>query len=157
MTDYTDTDDATLRQIIEDAGAELARRQSADALDAQLAEVMTAAREGGVVAAHEDGTDWTQPTSTVDAYITGDTVTHGGKTWTSTVSPNTWEPGVAGWRAQDDPDGTPAEWIQPSSTIDAYAKGDRVTFEGQVWESVFDGANTWSPTGYPDAWKLVTA
>lgn len=41
---------------------------------------------------------WTQPVGTVDAYQTGDIVTHGGKTWTSTVDNNVWEPGVYGWK-----------------------------------------------------------
>lgn len=46
------------------------------------------------------------------------------------------------------------EWQQPLGAHDAYQTGDKVLFEGKVYESTKD-ANTWSPTGYPDAWRLV--
>ena len=39
---------------------------------------------------------WEQPDST-NPYMTGDKVTHNGKTWISTVDGNVWEPGVYGW------------------------------------------------------------
>lgn len=40
--------------------------------------------------------EWEQPDST-NAYVKGDMVTHGGKTWTSNIDGNVWEPGVYGW------------------------------------------------------------
>ena len=40
--------------------------------------------------------EWEQPDST-NPYMTGDKVTHNGKTWQSTVDNNVWEPGVYGW------------------------------------------------------------
>lgn len=40
--------------------------------------------------------EWVQPDST-NPYMRGDRVMHGGKTWTSTVDNNVWEPGVYGW------------------------------------------------------------
>lgn len=46
------------------------------------------------------------------------------------------------------------EWQQPLGAHDAYQTGDKVLFDGQVYESTKD-ANTWSPTDYPDAWRLV--
>lgn len=39
---------------------------------------------------------WEQPDST-NPYMTGDKVSHNGKTWVSTVDNNVWEPGVYGW------------------------------------------------------------
>ena len=39
---------------------------------------------------------WEQPEST-NPYMKGDKVTHGGKTWVSTIDNNVWEPGVYGW------------------------------------------------------------
>ena len=42
--------------------------------------------------------EWAQPDST-NAYMTGDKVTHNGKTWKSDVDNNVWEPGVYGWSA----------------------------------------------------------
>lgn len=43
---------------------------------------------------------WEQPDST-NPYMTGDKVTHSGKTWVSTVDNNVWEPGVYGWQEVD--------------------------------------------------------
>lgn len=40
--------------------------------------------------------NWEQPDST-NAYKAGDTVAHNGKTWTSDIDNNVWEPGVYGW------------------------------------------------------------
>lgn len=39
---------------------------------------------------------WEQPDST-NPYMTGDKVSHNGKTWVSIVDNNVWEPGVYGW------------------------------------------------------------
>ncbi len=43
------------------------------------------------------------------------------------------------------------DWQQPSST-NSYQKGDRVRFEGKVYESLVDG-NVWSPADYPAGWQ----
>lgn len=40
--------------------------------------------------------EWEQPSS-VNPYMTGDKVTHNGKTWVSIIDNNVWEPGVYGW------------------------------------------------------------
>ena len=40
--------------------------------------------------------EWIQPDST-NPYMTGDKVTHNGKTWICNVDNNVWEPGVYGW------------------------------------------------------------
>jgi chitodextrinase len=40
--------------------------------------------------------DWVQPDST-NAYSKGDRVRHNGKTWTSDIDGNIWEPGQYGW------------------------------------------------------------
>lgn len=40
--------------------------------------------------------EWEQPDST-NPYSKGDKVTHNGKTWTSDIDTNVWEPGVYGW------------------------------------------------------------
>ena len=41
--------------------------------------------------------EWEQPDST-NPYMTGDKVTHNGKTWISTIDNNVWEPSVYGWK-----------------------------------------------------------
>lgn len=63
------------------------------------------------------------------------------------------------------PDATPAlwtkisveeypQWRQPTGSHDAYNIGDKVIYEGGVYESIIDG-NTWSPVDYPQGWELV--
>jgi len=51
-----------------------------------------------------------------------------------------------------DPDVIP-DWEQPDST-NPYMRGDKVRFEGKVYESVIDN-NIWSPTSYPAGWSLI--
>lgn len=46
------------------------------------------------------------------------------------------------------------EFKQPTGAHDAYAKGDKVTFEGKKYVSLID-ANTWSPSAYSQGWQLV--
>lgn len=98
-----------------------------------------------------DGAAWKQPTSSLDAYPAGATVTDGGKTWVSTTAANVWKPGTAGWREQSTTS-TPAAWRQPTGAADAYRKGDRITWQGGTYTSLID-ANTWSPADYPAGWK----
>ena len=51
-----------------------------------------------------------------------------------------------------DPEVIP-DWEQPDST-NPYMRGDKVRFEGKVYESVIDN-NIWSPTSYPAGWSLI--
>ena len=54
------------------------------------------------------------------------------------------------------PQGVIPEWVQPTGAHDAYQKGDRVTHNGQVWESLID-ANVREPgaPGTEALWKRV--
>lgn len=111
--------------------------------------------------------DWIQPDST-NGYATGARVRHNGDFWTSTADNNVWEPGAVGapWISdteanQPEPEPEPEteptevpEWVQPDAT-NPYNTGDRVTFEGQIYESLIDN-NTWSPSAYPAGWQLIT-
>lgn len=49
--------------------------------------------------------------------------------------------------------GEVGEWVQPDST-NGYAKGDRVTHAGKLWESTADG-NVWEPGATGAPWKEV--
>lgn len=51
-----------------------------------------------------------------------------------------------------DPEVIP-DWEQPDST-NPYMRGDKVRFEGNVYESVIDN-NIWSPASYPAGWSLI--
>ena len=46
------------------------------------------------------------------------------------------------------------DWEQPDST-NPYKKGDKVRFNGVVYESLIDG-NVWGPTAYPAGWAVVS-
>ena len=77
---------------------------------------------------------------------------------------------VQGHTTQSDrtPDITPAlwviksapgvipEWVQPDGAHDAYNIGDKVTYNGHIWESSID-ANVWSPSAYPAGWTDLGA
>ena len=52
------------------------------------------------------------------------------------------------------PENVIPEWVQPTGSHDAYNVGDKVIYEGQVYECIIDD-NTWSPTDYPQGWKLI--
>ena len=68
--------------------------------------------------------------------------------WTPDVSPSLFA------KVLIDPSGeTILDWVQPDST-NAYMTGDKVKFEGHIYESLIDN-NIWSPSAYPAAWKLV--
>ena len=68
--------------------------------------------------------------------------------WTPDVSPSLFA------KVLIDPTGeTIPEWVQPDST-NAYMTGDKVKYEGKVYESVINN-NIWSPAAYPAGWKLI--
>ena len=117
---------------------------------------------------------WAQPSGAHDAYGSGDIVNYNGQLYQSTIDGNVWSPDVypAGWELVEaggsepapDPDPEPEpepeepeetypEWVQPTGSHDAYNTGDRVTYNGKVYESTIDG-NVWAPDAYPAGWEL---
>lgn len=123
---------------------------------------------------------WTQPLCAVDAYNLGDIVSYNGKLYKSIINANVWAPDAypAGWEeytestgggdsgetgggdsGTTEPETPPTEtipdFVQPTGAHDAYKKGDKVKFEGKIYESLID-ANTYSPSAYPAGWKEVT-
>lgn len=49
-------------------------------------------------------------------------------------------------------------WKQPTGAQDAYQKGNRVWYpdkNGHIYESIYDGQNSWSPDAYPQGWLLI--
>ena len=70
------------------------------------------------------------------------------ETWTPKDAPSLFA------RVLVDDGGAVLDWVQPDST-NPYMKGDRVKFEGKIYESLIDN-NTWSPTDYPAGWKEIS-
>lgn len=110
---------------------------------------------------------WAQPSGAHDAYNTGDIVNYNGTLYQSTIDGNVWSPDVypAGWKAyieaptepekpEPEEPTTYPEWVQPTGAHDAYNTGDRVTYNGKVYESIING-NTWSPDAYPQGWEEI--
>lgn len=142
-----------LTQLATDISVEQKRRADVESIPATMTDLnQTFLAAQGTA----PGADWRQPAGAHDAYPEGWQVNHVGKVWESLTPFNVWEPGVSSWREVVPPAGPPAAWVQPTGAQDAYNIGDRVTFGGQVYESVID-ANTWSPTAYPAGWKLIPA
>lgn len=78
------------------------------------------------------------------------------KTLTEHTSQSDWTPDISSSLfavVLTNPDGTPNEWVQPDST-NGYMIGDKVIFERLIYESIIDN-NIWSPSAYPNGWKLV--
>lgn len=73
--------------------------------------------------------------------------------WTPPQTPSLWNT-ISPPTTEEGEDIIP-EWVQPTGAHDAYKTGDKVIFEGQVYESLID-ANTWSPSDYPQGWREVT-
>ena len=67
--------------------------------------------------------------------------------WTPVAAPSLWA------KVLIPDENVIPEWEQPDST-NAYMKGDKVMFNGNVYESTIDN-NIWSPTAYPAGWTLV--
>lgn len=151
MTDLTKLTDADLASLHRAVLTQIAHRASLATMEADAA----ATNERYLRATgREPGQPWEQPSGAHNAYPAGWEVTHDNKTWQSLTPANVWEPGISGWREAVDESSGPPEWIRPTGAHDAYQTGDRVTFEGSVYESVID-SNTWSPTEHPAGWQLI--
>lgn len=69
--------------------------------------------------------------------------------WTPTAAPSLFAKVI-----NETVDGSIPEFEQPDST-NPYMKGDKVLFNGKVYESLIDN-NVYSPEAYPAGWKEVT-
>lgn len=94
------------------------------------------------------------------AYKTGDRVMYNGtmyKVLQDHTSQEGWTPEAAPSlfaKVLTSTTGEPLPWEQPGST-NPYMAGDRVTYNGKVYESTIDN-NVWAPDAYPAGWKEIT-
>lgn len=102
------------------------------------------------------------------AYQEGDKFTYQGKIYEviqAHTSQTTWIPSETPAlykeflkvKIQDEEGNTSevvAEFKQPTGAHDAYKKGDKVSFDGSIYESTID-SNTFSPSQYPEGWKKI--
>lgn len=93
-------------------------------------------------------------------YKVNDRVQYNGvlyKVLTAHTSQETWKPDVAPSlfvKVISSISGEIPDWEQPSAG-NAYMKGDKVRYNGKVYESLIDN-NVWKPDEYPAGWKEVT-
>lgn len=91
------------------------------------------------------------------AYSAGDRCLYGGalyKCLQGHTSQGDWTPtsAVSLWAKVLIPDPTVIpEWQQPEST-NPYMKGDKVTYQGKIWQSTIDN-NVWEPGVY--GWEVI--
>lgn len=78
------------------------------------------------------------------------------------VEPDAGESGGGGEVVDPEPEPEPEEpeqeqppaFVQPTGGHDAYKTGDRVLYNGKVYESTIN-SNVWAPDAYPKGWKVV--
>lgn len=99
-----------------------------------------------------------------ESYILGEIFQHNGKLYrleqVTLTATETYTPGNAGLESlftelqpEQVGDGI-IEWFVPTSTNN-YKFGDLVRYtDGKVYESIYNGANVWSPVAYPQGWLL---
>lgn len=76
--------------------------------------------------------------------------------WTPDAAPSLYAKVLPGQEGNEPEEGY-GEWVQPDST-NGYSLGDRVSHNGKIWESIFDGSNVWEPgaVGTEALWKDIT-
>ncbi len=93
-------------------------------------------------------------------YTVGERVQYNGKLYNcigAHTSQSDWTPpaAVSLWdEVKVDPATGYDEWQRPDGAHDAYNIGDRVIYNGVVYESTING-NTYSPDEYPAGWKRI--
>ena len=64
--------------------------------------------------------------------------------WTPDITPALWK--------VVQPEGVIPDFVQPTGVHDAYMIGEKVKFNGSIYESLIDN-NVYSPTAHPQGWK----
>ena len=124
-----------------------------------------------------------QPTGAHDSYPKGAKFIYKGRVWESLMDGYCWEPDAPGIderfvvdvtdrfvkttgekpeaetpetseNTETSEQPTAPAYRQPSGAHDAYKQGDRVTYNGAVYESTIN-ANVWAPDTYPAGWKKL--
>lgn len=113
--------------------------------------------------------NWIAPTGAHDMYKKGEWMIWTDGSLYECLSDTTYSPVdyAAAWQKDggsieptkpepNPPAETIPDFVQPTGAHDAYNIGDKVKFEGKIYESLING-NTYSPTAYPLGWKEVEA
>lgn len=113
----------------------------------------------------ETARNWIAPTGAQDMYKKGEWMIFTDGKYYECLSDTTYSPTdlASAWQAdgvepspEPEPEPSIPDFVQPTGAHDAYKKGDKVRFEGKIYESLID-ANTYSPSAYPLGWREVEA
>lgn len=148
---------------------EVKRREASPAVEAAQIEIIKELRASSLVSSPksvaspssiDDFSVWVNPDEVVTSmYLPEDVVSHNDRVWESIYQGlNPWEPGSDPAVWVDITDKTlPSEvkeFVSPTNESQAYNVGDKVTFNGSMYESTVDG-NVVSPAEDPIGWRLV--
>ena len=154
--DLSGMSDKELRLTLDAIVQEQALRRK---LDASPEKIENAIAEYQQATGRGEGEPWEQPTGPLNAYRKGAVVEHEGEEWVSTTPNNVWEPSVSGWRLRPltDPETgeeIPPPYVPPTGAHDSYQQGERITWDGDIYEAVRDGV-VHSPDEYAADWQLI--
>lgn len=94
------------------------------------------------------------------SYKIGDVVRYKGGVWralSNSIAQEIYPPDnyTAGWKRIGEPDESGIyPWSQPLGATDAYQVGDKISYNGHVYECILAN-NVWAPDAYPPGWKLL--
>lgn len=94
------------------------------------------------------------------SYKIGDVVRYKGGVWralSNSVAQEIYPPDnyTAGWKRIGEPDESGVyPYSQPLGATDAYQVGDKISYNGHVYECILAN-NVWAPDAYPPGWKLL--
>ena len=111
----------------------------------------------------ETARNWIAPTGAHDMYKQGEWMIFTDGKYYECLNDTAYSPidYSSAWRAdgeQETPEPAPSipEFVQPTGAHDAYKKGDKVSFNSKIYESLID-ANVYSPSAYPLGWREIVA
>lgn len=107
----------------------------------------------------ETARNWIAPTGAHDMYKQGEWMIFTDGKYYECLNDTVYSPTdySSAWRAdgvEPKPEPSIPEFVQPTGAHDAYKKGDKVSFNGKIYESLID-ANVYSPSAYPLGWQEV--
>ena len=107
----------------------------------------------------ETARNWIAPTGAHDIYKQGEWMIFTDGKYYECLNDTAYSPTdyPSAWQAdgvEPEPEPSIPEFVQPTGAHDAYKKGDKVSFNGKIYESLID-ANVYSPSAYPLGWQEV--
>lgn len=109
----------------------------------------------------ETARNWIAPTGAHDMYKQGEWMIFTDGKYYECLNDTAYSPTdySSAWRAdgaEPSPEPSIPDFVQPTGAHDTYKKGDKVSFNGKIYESLID-TNVHSPSAYPLGWREIVA